>query len=60
MARDPVCGMEVDERNAPATSRYQGETYYFCGPGCKAAFDREPEEYIGGDWGEEEPGQISA
>jgi YHS domain-containing protein len=33
MARDPVCGMEVDERTAAATAEYQGTTYYFCAPG---------------------------
>jgi len=46
MAKDPVCGMEVDEKKAVATSIYQGKTYYFCAPGCKVAFDREPEKYL--------------
>ncbi len=44
-ARDPVCGMMVDPAGAPAKSEYQGRTYYFCAPGCKEAFDREPEKY---------------
>lgn len=48
MARDPVCGMTVDEENAAATSEYKGKTYYFCAPGCKAAFDRNPEKYLSG------------
>ncbi len=47
MARDPVCGMEVDERTAPAKTTYKGQTYYFCAPGCKEAFEREPEKYVG-------------
>lgn len=47
MARDPVCGMTVDEKKAAGTSTYQGTTYYFCGPGCKVAFDKEPEKYLG-------------
>ncbi len=47
MAKDLVCGMDVDEANAPAKSEYQGKTYYFCAPGCKRAFDRDPERYIG-------------
>jgi YHS domain-containing protein len=47
MARDPVCGMEVDPARAAATVEYQGETYYFCSPGCKAAFEKEPEKYLG-------------
>jgi len=46
MAKDPVCGMEVDERKAAAKSDYKGQTYYFCAPGCKAAFDKEPEKYV--------------
>lgn len=46
MAKDPVCGMEVEEAKAAATSVYQGQTYYFCSTGCKAAFDRDPEKYL--------------
>ncbi len=46
MAIDPVCGMEVDEQSAAATSEYKGKTYYFCAPGCKAAFDKDPEKYL--------------
>ena len=30
MAKDPVCGMDVDEQKAVATSEYKGKTYYFC------------------------------
>lgn len=46
MANDPVCGMEVDEKSAAATSEYQGQTYYFCAGGCKRAFDRNPQQYV--------------
>jgi YHS domain-containing protein len=45
MAVDPVCGMTVDETTAAATSEYQGVTYYFCAPGCKAEFDRHPADF---------------
>ncbi len=48
MAKDPVCGMEVDEKSAPAKSEYMGKTYYFCAPGCKKAFDDNPAKYIEG------------
>lgn len=48
MAKDPVCGMNVDEKQAAATSQYQGRTYYFCASGCKAAFDKEPAKYLQG------------
>lgn len=47
MARDPVCGMEVDERTAPAKTTYKGQTYYFCALDCLAAFQKEPEKYLG-------------
>jgi uncharacterized membrane protein YraQ (UPF0718 family)/YHS domain-containing protein len=43
-ARDPVCGMTVDRTKAP-TSEFRGETYFFCGPGCRAKFDADPERY---------------
>lgn len=46
MAIDPVCGMEVDEKSAAATYEYRGEIYYFCSPGCKASFAKEPEKYL--------------
>jgi len=46
MARDPVCGMDVDEQQAAATAEYQGKTYYFCAPGCKKAFEKEPRKYV--------------
>ena len=46
---DPVCGMTVDTATAKQQSDYQGQTYYFCAPGCKKAFDKEPEKYLGQD-----------
>ena len=46
MAIDPVCGMAVDEQSAAARSEYKGTTYYFCSPGCKRSFDRDPEKYV--------------
>lgn len=47
-AIDPVCGMEVDPATAEHTSRHDGTTYYFCAPGCKRAFDADPERYLHG------------
>ncbi len=43
---DPVCGMTIDSQNAGATAEYQGKTYYFCSPGCKKAFEKDPARYI--------------
>ena len=51
MAMDPVCKMEVDPKTAAAKSEYKGQTYYFCAPGCKAAFDKDPEKYLKGGGG---------
>lgn len=47
MAKDPVCGMQVDEKNAAAISVLKGTTYYFCAPACKATFEKNPEKFIG-------------
>ena len=44
-ATDPVCGMQVEVQTARHTSEYDTETYYFCGPGCKRAFEKEPQKY---------------
>ncbi len=46
MEKDAVCGMTVDPKAAAAKSEYQGKTYYFCGKGCKAAFDKNPAKYV--------------
>lgn len=49
MAKDPVCHMMVDKAKARATSDYEGETYYFCAPGCKLMFLEDPPKYIGSE-----------
>jgi YHS domain-containing protein len=46
MATDPVCGMTVDEKSAAATFEYEGTTYYFCAPGCRKTFERNPQAYV--------------
>ncbi len=45
MVKCPVCGMMVDEGNAP-TSEYQGKTYYFHKPVHKEMFDKDPEKFL--------------
>lgn len=47
MAKDPVCGMQVDEKMATATSTDEGKRYFLCAPGCKATFVKTPEKYVG-------------
>lgn len=46
MAKDPVCGMNVDEKKAMTVVR-DGKTYYFCSAGCKATFQKAPGQYVG-------------
>jgi len=49
-AKDPICGMDVDEKRTAAagrTSEYKGTTYYFCSDGCKKDFDKDPGKYAG-------------
>ena len=51
MAKDPVCGMNVNEKTAKIKSDYNGKTYYFCAPSCKATFDKDPAKYVKGTSG---------
>ena len=46
MTKDPVCGMDVDEKTAAGKAEYKGQTYHFCSPGCKTVFDKNPEQYV--------------
>jgi Cu+-exporting ATPase len=43
---DPVCGMKVDAAKAAARSTYKGTVYFFCGKGCAAKFEAEPERWL--------------
>lgn len=45
--KDPVCGMDVTPATAAGKSDHQGQTYYFCSPGCKRSFEKDPERYLG-------------
>ena len=47
---DPVCHMDVDiKKPNGGTWEHNGETDYFCGPGCNRAFQKEPEAYLSGE-----------
>jgi YHS domain-containing protein len=48
MVKDPVCGMNVDEKTAKFKSEYKGKTFYFCNQSCKVTFDKSPTRYVGG------------
>jgi xanthine dehydrogenase accessory factor len=45
-AIDPVCGMEVTADESSRPFEYEGETYYFCCPGCRASFAADPDAYL--------------
>ena len=45
-AIDLVCGMTVTADESSRPYEYQGTTYYFCAPGCRVAFEKDPEKYI--------------
>ncbi len=66
MTKDLVCGMEVNEEEAAASSLYKGKKYYFCAEVCKRKFDENPEKYIEaeessrGEVGEEEEGELTS
>src|SRR3989442_98685 len=59
MPIDPVCGMTVDEKTAPASTVHHGTTYYFCAPGCKRTFDKDPEAVVRGGATATERGCVS-
>jgi xanthine dehydrogenase accessory factor len=45
-AKDPVCGMPVDQNLTKYVSDHRGKIYYFCCAGCKQAFDAQPAIYF--------------
>ncbi|KRE78636.1 XdhC family protein [Arthrobacter sp. Soil763] len=44
-AVDPVCGMSVPAVESSLQLEHNGITVYFCSPGCRAAFRKDPERY---------------
>ena len=42
---DPVCGMQIEIRDAAGQSDYQGRTFYFCSSACKEQFDANPARF---------------
>ena len=46
VALDPVCGMRVDPATARHGAEVAGRRYYFCCPHCRAAFLRNPQQYL--------------
>ena len=44
-AVDPVCGMSVPALESSLHLVHEGAAVYFCSPGCRAAFRKDPERY---------------
>jgi xanthine dehydrogenase accessory factor len=44
-AADPVCGMTVPVSDVTAHLEHDGRTVYFCGEGCRNAFEADPARY---------------
>ena len=45
MSVDPVCGLEIRERDAGAVAFYRGRLYYFCSFEHERAFSADPAEF---------------
>jgi P-type Cu+ transporter len=51
--RDPVCGMAVNPevaRAAGLTAEHEGQSYYFCGRGCRLEFLDDPTRFFDPDY----------
>jgi YHS domain-containing protein len=44
---DPVCKMELNEREVRFKTEYMGKTYYFCDLSDKKKFEANPGKYAG-------------
>jgi YHS domain-containing protein len=52
-AQDPVCGMTVNPEVAAAAglmAEHEGESYYFCGRGCRLEFLDDPKRFFDPDY----------
>jgi len=38
--------MEIDEKKTKWKSIHEGKSYYFCAPGCKKQFDKNPKKFL--------------
>ena len=44
---DPVCGMEIADGSAVASTVIEGRRFYFCCSRCEAAFLDTPHRFVG-------------
>jgi Cu+-exporting ATPase len=47
MVLDPVCGMSINVLTSKQHAEHNGQTYHFCGPGCRTKFIANPTKYVG-------------
>lgn len=50
MAKDMVCGMDLDEQKAQYKAELYGKTYYFCSEMCRDKFLEDPQKYVGDEF----------
>jgi len=46
LARDPVCGMDVDSLASDYHFEHDGQTYRFCSGRCQERFEANPKQYL--------------
>ena len=46
-ALDPVCGMQVETANAPASVAHAGVRYWFCSDHCRERFESDADRFVG-------------
>ncbi|MFQ5829578.1 MAG: heavy metal translocating P-type ATPase [Candidatus Methylomirabilia bacterium] len=47
MVKDPVCGMQIEEKDAAAVRQIGGRSVYFCSEACVGKFDADRSRYGG-------------
>ncbi len=46
MVKDPVCGMEIEAKNAFATRGLNGTAVYLCSSACAKQYDANPDQHL--------------
>lgn len=54
LAKDPVCGMDVDPHTAKHRADHAGRTYFFCSASCRERFVADPASFLATDAGQPE------
>ena len=47
LAKDPVCGMDVDPKNTEHHLIFEDKNYHFCSDKCLHKFEHSPHDYLG-------------